>query len=178
MNVISYNAAYCLYPYATFEERRTLAMSVATPNEAEALGKYAVRGWRILHDVWAHEENNPQSSFYMFKNRWVEDRKSWIIPLNLTGVVLRPPPSATSDTFFWDPVIQNSWKLTRGKGGKLLMTYYVAKSTVFRYNYLVADHALLCTLVGFFKKQGELENLKREHLSLEEKRTSATWCVF
>ena len=177
MNVISYNAAYCLYPRATFEERRTVAMSVSTYGEAEALGKYAIRGWKILYDIWAHEENKPQSSFYMHQIRWVDDNKSWVIPLDLTGVVMRPPLSATSDTFTWDPVVQNSWKLVRKKSDGLLMTYCVAKSTVFRYNYLIADPTLLGTLIHFFRTQGRLENIKGEHLSAEEKRASTTWCV-
>jgi len=177
MNFISYNAAYCLYPRATFEERRTVSMSVSNQGEAEALGKYAVRGWKILHEIWAHEEKNTKSSFYMYHPRWVDDERSWAIPLDLTGVVMRPPPSVTSDAFTWDPVIQNSWKLARNNGGKLLMTYHVAKSTLFRYNYLVADHPFMQKLVTFFMHQGALEGTKRSCLSAEEKRTSATWCV-
>jgi hypothetical protein len=113
----------------------------------------------------------------MFRTRWVEDKNSWIIPLDLTGVVLRPPPSETSDPFTWDPVVQNSWKLGRVKSDKLMMTYHVAKPTVFRYNYLVADKTFLQILLGFFRSQGALEGLKREHLSTEEKRASATWYV-
>jgi hypothetical protein len=178
MNVISYNAAYCLYPRATFEERRTLAMSVSTDGEAEALSKYAIRGWRIQYDVFAHEEGKPQSSFYMHQTRWVDDKRSWVIPLDVTGAIKRPPPSLTSSTFTWDPVEQNSWKLARSEGGKLLMTYFTAKSTLFRYNYLVAERQFMTDyLMVFIKSQGRLERTKRKLLSAEEQRTSATWYV-
>jgi hypothetical protein len=179
MNIISYDAAHSLYPRATFEERRTLAMSVSTPGEIEALGKYAVRGWKIQEDIWAHEENKPRtSSFHMFQIRWVNDNKTWTIPLDVTGVIMRPPPSATSDAFTWDPVVQNSWKLARRVGGlRLVMTYFTAKSTVFRYNYLIADKKLMGRLMTFFRAQGSLEHDKRQHLSEEDKRNSVTWCA-
>jgi hypothetical protein len=177
MNVISFNVAYSLYPRATFEERRTLSMSVSNEGEAEALGKYAVRGWKILCDIYPHEENKPQASFHQNISRWVDDEMSWQIPLDLTGVVMRSAPSKNSSAYNWDPVKHNSWKLTRAQTSKLVMTYYVAKSTLFRYNYLIADNQFLCTLIGFFRRQGFLEQLKRSLLSVEEQRASITWCV-
>jgi hypothetical protein len=178
MNVISYNAAYSLYPRATFEERRTVSMSVSNDSEEDALGKYAIRGWKILYDIFPHEQKNPKSSFYMFQTRWVDDKKSWVIPLDLTGVEMRPPLSETSDAFTWDPVIQNSWTLARDNSDVLLMTYHVAKSTVFRYNYLVADLLFVYDLLKFFTTQGSLENRKRTNLSAEEKLSTVTWYVF
>jgi hypothetical protein len=177
MNVISFDVAYSLYPRATFEERRTLSMSVSNEGEAEALGKYAVRGWKILCDILPHEENKPLASFHQDVTRWVDDEMSWKIPLDMTGLIMRPPPSENSCAFNWDPVKHNSWKLIRARTHKLLMTYHVAKSTLFRYNYLIADSQFLYTLVGFFRRQGSLERLKRTLLSVEEQRASVTWCV-
>lgn len=175
MNVISYNAAYSLYPRATFEERKTLSLNVDNEGEVRALGKYAIRGWRIVYTIWPHEEKT--SSFYLNHTRWVDDNKSWVIPLNLNGVATRQPSSMTSEAFEWDPVAQNSWTLERRGLEKLLFTYRTLKSTLFRYNYLVADLGFMHVLLNFIKKQGSMEVAKRQHLSPEEIRLSVTWCV-
>lgn len=177
MNIITYDAAYSLYPKATFGERRTLALSVETPNEERALGKYAVRGWRITQNILSHEERDSKSSFYLDSTRWVDDKKSWVVSFDLSGVVMPPPLSMTSESFDWDPSVQNSWTLIKRGRSKVLITYRVAKSTLFRYNYLVADVEFMKMLLGFFQDQGGLEVTKREHLSAEEKRLSVTWYV-
>ena len=58
MNVISYEKAYCLFPQATLEERRTLLSSSCRgkgKHRLAGLAKYAARGFKILYDLPRHE---------------------------------------------------------------------------------------------------------------------------
>ena len=54
MNIVTYNAAFSLYPYATFNRRESLTLDV-TMHPAEARDKYAKRGWTMLE--------NPSSAY-------------------------------------------------------------------------------------------------------------------
>lgn len=54
MNIVTYNAAYSLYPYATFEERTSLVVLKVTERTQLALDKYASRGLRILDNILAY----------------------------------------------------------------------------------------------------------------------------
>ena len=58
MNVISYEKAYCLFPRATLEERRTVVSSSCRGNarhRAGGLAKYARRGYKLTYSLPAHE---------------------------------------------------------------------------------------------------------------------------
>ncbi|TBU53566.1 hypothetical protein BD310DRAFT_937845 [Dichomitus squalens] len=58
MNVISYEKAYCLFPRATLEERRTLISSSCrgrSRHRAEGLAKYERRGYKLIYSLPMHE---------------------------------------------------------------------------------------------------------------------------
>lgn len=173
MNIISYNAAYSLYPRATFEERVSLCMSVANSGEIDAIGKYKVRGWRVYSEILAHQEET--SPFYLLDTRWLDDDKSWVVPLDMAGVQKRPPLSTTSPEFDWDPAVQNSWCLVQDVN--TTMRHYEVKSTVFRYNYMVADETFARELQDWCHSQGAREHAFTSALSKEQKRKAWTWCV-
>ena len=48
MNVIAYDAAYSLFPKATFEDRVSLVSATRNDKEKAAIAKYRHRGWTIL----------------------------------------------------------------------------------------------------------------------------------
>lgn len=48
MNIITYNAAYSLYPYATFVLRQGLVINEKNSRAQDALMKYGKRRWRIM----------------------------------------------------------------------------------------------------------------------------------
>lgn len=175
MNFIAFDAAYSLYPQATFEERRALSLSDVTEHDTSALGKYAVRGWSLISNIWPHEATTSKSSFHMEATRWVRDDHSWCIPLDTTGVKRRPRLSPRSDDISWDPVVHNSWSLIRRDN--MLMDYYTLKPTIFRYCYLVHERGLFDMLLDFFKDQGLMEHMKAVNLTPGQARDSWTWCV-
>ena len=174
MNFIAFDAAYSIYPKATFEERRALSMVGSdSPHAAEALGKYALRGWSFVANIWPHEETTPKSPFFLSASRCVCDRHSWVVPLDITGVEFRPRLSVASAEFSWDPVVYNSWRLVKDAG--LSMEYSTLASTILKYKYLVADSDLLLMFKDFFRSQGTLEHLKVSTLSERNKLKSWTW---
>lgn len=175
MNLIAFDAAYSLYPRATFEERRTLNMPVLTPGEELARSKYVDRGWRLQDCLPPHDVRNPKLPFYLGTLRTMGDKLSWVIPLDTTGVDMRLPITELSPVFRWDPVIQNSWRLAKNKKGKFTMVYRLAKSTILRYSYMIADDAYLNTLIIFMASQGCTDYYKRSGLSDEEVAGSITW---
>ncbi|KAI0076948.1 hypothetical protein K474DRAFT_1662339 [Panus rudis PR-1116 ss-1] len=118
MNVISYEKAYSLYPWATFEEKRAIVCRSWGIKQEEGIAKYRSRGWEMLWYVRARElqstaaRNYPTHPSFLFGNRWITDRHVWSIPLDLTGVELPKARSELSTPMSHDPVDATSWKLT------------------------------------------------------------------
>jgi len=180
MNFIAFDAAYSIYPRATFEERRALSFTGLSSNDLRALGKYSLRGWTIFSDIWTNMGtiNNVDKSFYINQKRWVKDKFSWVVPLDMTDIEPRPRVSSVSEPFHWDPVVQNSWLiLKRDTITSMFISYHVLKPTIFRYGYLVADLALIHSMQAFLRIQGILEHSKINGLNELEKRAAWSWCV-
>ncbi|KAI0690647.1 hypothetical protein C8T65DRAFT_834333 [Cerioporus squamosus] len=114
MNVITYNAAYALFPRATFEEHTALILNSKTPHARDALEKYAARGFRLIEQETAHQHPYHVAAFLMNQPRWVPDEHSWIIPLDTQGVIPPPPPSPVSEALGWDPIAECGWSLSVG----------------------------------------------------------------
>ena len=180
MNCIAFDAAYSLYPQATFEERHSLCMATLTDTDATAFTKYSRRGWQLISAVWPHERATNRASFHVDATRWVADRYSWVVPLDTSELQPRPRLSPTSDYFAWDPVVYNSWRLEVAEDHAFEMVGGAAIgqsvcSTVVRYAYLVVDPGLFKTIATFLKTQGRLEHLKAERLSGDERERLWTW---
>jgi hypothetical protein len=177
MNFIAFDAAYSLYPRATFEECRALSFASLDDRDIQALGKYARRGWSIIANIWPHELDSPRfASFCITKERWVKDPLSWVVPLDMTGVEPRPPLLPMSERFDWDPAVHNSWSIIKWtNGSKMFMAYHVLKPTIFRYAYLVSDLDLIVSMKTFLREQGSLEHGKSRFLTAAQKAASWTW---
>jgi hypothetical protein len=176
MNFITFNAAYSLYPRATFEERRSLSIANLSESDIRCLAKYSVRGWSTLSDLWLHE-TGAQTTFYVDQERWVTDSFSWIVPLDMTGVEPRPCLSPISQPFSWDPIQHNSWVLIRPEpSSKMFLSYHVLRPTLFRYTYLFASLNIIESLGDFLRIQGKLEHKKTALIPGRNKESSWTWC--
>jgi len=134
MNVIAFDAAYSLYPRATFDFRCGLSLAQISPREAKALAKYATRGWAIHSTIWPHEEDTLQRLFKVYDLRRMGDRDSWVIPLDTTNITLRSPFTLSSPPFTEDPAIFSSWKLTEStsESGQYRMAYHFLSSTILK----------------------------------------------
>ncbi|KAG2022616.1 hypothetical protein CC2G_000352 [Coprinopsis cinerea AmutBmut pab1-1] len=164
MNFITYEAAYSMYPAATFSARIATSMDRITDKELGALAKYERRGWTITTNVqW-----QPQSTkklFHLDEPRWVLDKHCLRIPLKRLNI---PPRKFTpgSVEMNFDPAICNSWTLSsETEVNTTTGNFFV--SSLFKYRYIFADRVLLSTVSRFLKKQGELEFRRMHELGID-----------
>ncbi|KAG1808339.1 hypothetical protein EV424DRAFT_202534 [Suillus variegatus] len=166
MNFIAFDAAYSLYPVATFEKRDTLSVWRARPlHDLTVVIKYGERGFAWISTLPAG--TSPQNSaFYPFTDRTVGDRYTWKLPLDTRGVALRPQMNPSS-IFQCDPVIYNGWALERVQHG-MGTVYKAIKSSVFRYNYTTTNYKLNFKLWLFAIEQGFLSRILLQNNLLDK----------
>ena len=178
MNFIAFDAAYSLYPRATFEERGALSFSKLTDRDFAAVAKYASRGWAIAYTIWPHESTTLKTTYYEDKLRCVKDSLSWVVPLDMEGIEPRPRTSTSSPQFSWDPVSLCSWKLRKlPYDEKMVMTYRLLATWALRYVYLVGDDELFFKsgLATFFAYQEGMEHRKVGSVPEELKADAWSW---
>ncbi|KAH0828580.1 hypothetical protein J3R83DRAFT_2851 [Lanmaoa asiatica] len=163
MNFITSDAAYSLYPIATFEERSALGMPTAR-SASTAIQKYVERGWRIYFMLTPYDVAHPAESYFLpNRERWVCDKHTWKLPLDQTGVKGRPPLSPASAPLLFDPVLINGWNLKLSNGWEINgyeCHSYPLQSTVFRYNYAIPNEGLLFTIRCWAHQQGKYSHGK------------------
>ncbi len=148
MNLISYEKAYCLFPRATLEERRNLLIARGSgSDQLPAVRKYQERGWSpsLPSLFWGRAERSP---VFPFGNRFLGDRHTWTIPLDLTGVT--PPQSINpqSQVLTQDPAVGSTWEFNykRGKGG--LAKYVIIADPSLFYGYINRDPSAVRAVQG------------------------------
>lgn len=160
INIIAFNKAYALFPEATFEERVSLVMLDLQSYEGKALAKYSQRGWVMVSRIWPHHAAL-NSSFALGSCRWVGDKRTWVLHLNMDGITLRPRVTPSSAEFHLDPVEQSTWMLdVHGESMGVGVFGTVLWSRTLRYEYLVLDNRLHLQLREFCDQQYGLERLK------------------
>ena len=92
MNCIAFDAAYSLYPQATFEQRMSLCIASRNDRRAE-FKKYRNRGWKLILITPPQEKKSKGAPFHGDVIRWVHDRHSWVVPLDTSELQPRPPVS-------------------------------------------------------------------------------------
>ncbi|KAG2741574.1 hypothetical protein P692DRAFT_201675502, partial [Suillus brevipes Sb2] len=136
MNFIAFDAAYSLYPIATFENRNTLQVWRARPlHDASVPIKYGQQGFQWLSTLPLN--TSLSTSFYPHMTRIVCDQYTWKLPLDIQGVDLRPQMSSSSTPFQFDPVTCNGWSLLEHHG-QMATVYQPIQTAIFRYNYTTA----------------------------------------
>lgn len=160
MNLITSEAAYALYPLATFVERKSLCMPPGR-HSAGAIQKYVHRGWRVYF-IPTPGDISGRAPFMLNVARWVGDADTWVLPLDQTGIPARPPLSKTSAPLTFDHVRCNGWRLKQVYEGLDNAGYYYKahkhrlQTTVFRYNYGIPDEDLWIAIRGWANVQGRL----------------------
>lgn len=112
MNVISFEKAYCLYPKATFEERRSLICATEGPAQGVAIRKYTQRGWKMIDKNldWARDVKTSFQVIYHIV-RHMGDRYCWTIPLDTTNIPDRLYLGEGRPRLTSDPASASSWRL-------------------------------------------------------------------
>lgn len=175
MNFITYDTAYSLYPWATFEERQNLALVNTDGPARQCLAKYARRGWSTLANVWPHSPDIT-ASFFVDVDRHCQDRHAWRLPLNMTGVQVPARLSPTSEALTWDPSAYNSWKLTYAHESWVVSAQSsLLRSGVLRYAYTCADKLLMQALKGLFDSEWDSQLAKAELMTADDKANSWVW---
>ena len=102
--------------------------------------------------------------FHVSQNRFVNDIRCWKVPLDTSNIQRRPRLSCTSETFDWDPALQNSWILHVNLAtDRVTPAFRLAKSWVFRFEYMccsTAAHDAL-TRFGYSQTEAQLKYGKR-----------------
>lgn len=176
MNFIAFDAAYSLYPIATFFDRSTLQVWRERPlHDASVPIKYGQRGFHWFSALPL--DTSLSTSFYPVMTRTVGDQYTWKLPLDIQGVDLRPQMSSSSTPFQFDPVTCNGWSLVE-RDGQMGTIYDPIRLTIFRYNYTTASAMLHLHLYRFMMEQCSLHRKSLEDTDVDiEEIAKQTWYV-
>ena len=121
MNIISFDRAYSLYPFSTFEDRLGLITKIWYGMD-KTIDKYEERGWHftlppsVVHSSprnWRyeqlrkyHRESESLPAVLSPRPRWTADQYSWVIKLSLDGLEI---PAGLAG----DPCYVSTWSLGR-----------------------------------------------------------------
>ncbi|KAJ3900395.1 hypothetical protein F5879DRAFT_809323, partial [Lentinula edodes] len=88
MNILTHNAAYCLFPELTLERRASLLIDLTLPMtevQAAAVNKYSQRGFEMMPIAPTGWTCNPSSALTFLRPRFIGDRHCYKIDFeNLT----------------------------------------------------------------------------------------------
>ncbi|RPD65291.1 hypothetical protein L227DRAFT_583292 [Lentinus tigrinus ALCF2SS1-6] len=129
----------------------------------DALAKYSARGWRVpanpspLNKFLVRSE--PGNPLY---SPWLSSTpRSWVIQLDMDGVVPPPLPSASSQDPGWDPVAECGWQLYMIKwSSEVKLAFDTINATVFRWRYTAPSAEYIESLFPFLRSQGRMEHAK------------------
>ena len=132
MNVITHDAAYSLFPYATFQQRRSFIFGGNGRKQDDARDKYRRRGWKLELRMEGCEMIDPRSDF-SWRRRRVGDRHCWMIPFRPALV-----DDPQTEKLIRDRITSNSW-YTRHWHKAIWMSFKIVKSSNLRFEYICAD---------------------------------------
>ncbi|KAI9068490.1 hypothetical protein FKP32DRAFT_1561581, partial [Trametes sanguinea] len=143
MNVISYNKAYCLFPRATLEERRSLMTSVAVgTGRTDRAGFFTSSdtGHRLILSLPPEEVYmEPPSRSFPCGPRWIGDDSTWLILLDTEGILPPPPPNSVSSPRSHDPIVMTSFSMRYDDEEGATLHFYVVDSPAIRYAFVCGD---------------------------------------
>ena len=168
MNVITFKAAYCLYPRATFEERTSLLMMNNNSRVTTAVAKYCLRGWTFTYNPIPHKSHY----YHIGKMQNVNDSMTWKIPV-CQGLQTHAALSSTSLPFTWDPIKPNSWVILQRDG--FIMHYNIQWTYSFCYCYTTAITVLYECIKEHFDGQNLVELYKVQSVDEVQWNIAYTW---
>ncbi|KAF9011198.1 hypothetical protein BDQ17DRAFT_1233932 [Cyathus striatus] len=137
MNFIAFDAAYSLYPKATFVARQSVIVKDITAQDRGALDKYTARGWKIVTKPWTLSEEILEDCFIPDLARHPRDEYSWRLPLNTSDIQYHS---------LVNPVLYNSWSMAHIGIGFHMASHVIEHPKVLTYSYAVAPKQLKNTV--------------------------------
>ncbi|KAL5498711.1 hypothetical protein ACEPAH_2066 [Sanghuangporus vaninii] len=143
MNLITFHAAYSLYPKTTFEERLMLPCDTREVNRGPGLRKYKARGWKFANpDSIALPLSDPKKHTFVLGKRCVGDESTWTIPLRDVSEVLK----YARNNFLlkgMDPMSFNTFNLARNvERNSFEMQFSILKPHYFSGRYTACMEAM------------------------------------
>ncbi|EWC46082.1 hypothetical protein DRE_04656 [Drechslerella stenobrocha 248] len=139
-NFFTWDRAYSLFPYHTFQRRRAFYTNALTRKSVAAVNKYIDRGYSFQEYGEFHEcvRNCP-----LRPHRCIGDKYTWVVPLDTEGVdaasVAAAAPHSLMETSSWGMRMHISWwnredqrRMFRGLPF-IQLQYEIDISPVFRY---------------------------------------------
>lgn len=157
MNVISYESAYCLFPLATVESRRSLlswSSQGRSTRRQQGIDKYKKRHFQMEEALSLAEVLSPiRKTPFTLGPHWVGDGDTWVIPLSTKHIVNHSPPlNPYSLALRHDPVRVASFSVRYHPTDGAIMTFSVIKSSALKYAYVLGDDGLVdyvCCILAF-----------------------------
>lgn len=139
MNVLTYRAAYSIFPKESFEKRRTISFEGREITAEEAIEKYIKRGWKFLSgDILMYSDTyfDRSSDFHLGK-RWIGGPMTWVLPFDVTGVEDRIGTAKTDlpTPLSCDPFTFNSFSVTSSTHSGIKMDFDIVKTPFFHHSY-------------------------------------------
>lgn len=159
MNAISYEKAYCLFPRATLEQRRSVLSFDGPPSDRieQCVQKYQQRGW-IFCDYRDLSHSDPA---FHTGERWINDKLSWVIPLNTTDIPPALPANPSSAPLSHDPVNICSWRVCEPQRPAMI-DFKILESPALRYFYVISNYDLYQYLKNRLSVEVQTEKMKSE----------------
>ncbi|CAL1699941.1 unnamed protein product [Somion occarium] len=175
MNVISFDRAYCLYPLATLEQRRSLVCTSRNDEVAQRVfEKYSERGWKIVKSFYV------PPAYYCIEDpafslgpRWIDDGYTWSIPLKHSFDQCITPVNPPSTPLTRDPVSASSWDIKRASDGMGAdMVFSPVHVPQLFYHYILNDTACLDTpsISALLKAAALANSCPPSYVWIEERR--------
>jgi hypothetical protein len=174
MNFITHDAAYSLYPKATFDKRIAVSFGWNTHEATKkALDKYTERGWAFVEDYSYQGVKAISPAIIPDVARYLDDKHTWILPLDVNGLDVEAQDASEPSR---NPFHCNSWKLNRDYTGFSTQIelgisydriYYAPKH--FEHAYLIADRGLgeaMDHLVDYLAEQNRTKNENKKCVML------------
>lgn len=117
LNFIIWNKAYSLFPFTTFIQRRSFALTSFSERLNDVFARQYNDGFRTLSVDWFQSGSNR-----MMRSRRIGDKYTWIIDLNTTGINETPSPDKfiESTTF----CLQQGSTADSNVGGTVPLAHY------------------------------------------------------
>ncbi|KAK7682698.1 hypothetical protein QCA50_014081 [Cerrena zonata] len=140
LNVISFNAAYCLYPRATLEERVTVVCTTRNDTTIEDVyRRYRDRGWTLIRGYHVIRSYTLDPCLTE-EHRWINDGFSWSIPL--------PYQFQDDVAMTHDPVSVSGWTF-KGRGIEIyepaIISFYRLENPDLYHHYVLDCHDVMLT---------------------------------
>ena len=153
MNIIAYDRAYSLYPFAAFEHRLGVITKTFV-NMEKSITKYEKRGWEFIlphqfthrweHHLHLRNKRKARLATFAEQSRWIADQRSWVIKLSLDGLTI---PSG----MLGDPCYVSTWNFEHNRGSEPVFpnerrpshSFTIIKSPGFANAYITTDQRIL-----------------------------------